>query len=84
MTPGGWGWLVLAFPLLGTIAILGTGLKSLDSEGPTVPLGFGSPNSIGRLMLERFLVVFEATSMLLLVAAVGAIVLAARKRTADA
>jgi NADH:ubiquinone oxidoreductase subunit 6 (subunit J) len=67
-----------------SIAILGTGLKSLDSEGPTVPLGFGSPNSIGRLMLERFLVVFEATSMLLLVAAVGAIVLAARKRTADA
>ena len=66
-----------------SIAILGTGLKSLDSEGPTVPLGFGSPNSIGRLMLERFLVVFEATSMLLLVAAVGAIVLAARKRTAD-
>jgi NADH:ubiquinone oxidoreductase subunit 6 (subunit J) len=67
-----------------SIAVLGTGLKSIDSQGPTVPLGFGSPESIGRLMLERFLVVFEAASMLLLVAAVGAIVLAARKRTETA
>jgi len=62
-----------------SIAILGTGLSSLDSEGPTVPLGFGSPEAIGNLMLERFLVVFEAASMPLLVAAVGAVVLAGRR-----
>jgi len=74
-------------PLLATalfvelsIAILGTGLTAFDSEGPTVPLGFGSPAQIGNLLLERFLVVFEAASMLLLVAAVGAIALAARVR----
>ena len=42
--------------------------------------GFGSPGSIGKLLLERFLVAFEAASLLLLIAAVGAIVLAARKR----
>jgi NADH-quinone oxidoreductase subunit J len=62
-----------------SIAILGTGLSALDTEGPTVHLGFGSPGEIGNLLLQRFLVVFEAASMLLLVAAVGAIVLAGRR-----
>jgi NADH:ubiquinone oxidoreductase subunit 6 (subunit J) len=64
-----------------SIAVLGTSLESLDSQGPTVQLGFGSPAAIGNLLLERFLVVFEAASMLLLVAAVGAVVLAGRKAT---
>jgi NADH-quinone oxidoreductase subunit J len=62
------------------IAILGTGLSALDSEGPTLPGGFGTPTQVGNLLLERFLVVFEAASMLLLVAAVGAVTLAARSR----
>ncbi len=63
-----------------SIAILGTALTSLESEGPTIPAGFGSPAAIGELMLERFLVVFEASSLLLLVAAIGAIVLAGRRQ----
>jgi NADH:ubiquinone oxidoreductase subunit 6 (subunit J) len=74
-------------PLLGValfceigIAIVGSSLASIDSEGPTVELGFGSPEAIGRLLLERFLIAFEAASLLLLLAAVGAVVLAARKR----
>jgi NADH-quinone oxidoreductase subunit J len=74
-------------PLLGIalftelgIAIVGSGLKSIESEGPTVDLGFGSPESIGRLMLERFLIAFEAASLLLLIAAVGAVILAARRK----
>jgi NADH-quinone oxidoreductase subunit J len=74
-------------PLLGialfvelAIAIMGSGLKSLESEGPTVDLGFGSPESIGELLLERFLIAFEAASLLLLIAAVGAVVLASRKQ----
>jgi NADH:ubiquinone oxidoreductase subunit 6 (subunit J) len=62
------------------IAIIGTGLSALDPNGPTLPLGFGTPTQIGTLLLERFLVVFEAASMLLLVAAVGAVTLAARSR----
>ena len=62
------------------IAILGTGLAALDSGGPTLPPGFGTPTQIGNLLLQRFLVVFEAASMLLLVAAVGAVTLAARAR----
>jgi len=63
-----------------SIAVLGTALSSLESEGPTVELGFGEPSAIGTLLLEKFLIVFEAASMLLLVAAVGAIVLAGRRR----
>jgi NADH-quinone oxidoreductase subunit J len=76
----------LLAPLLGvalfvelSIAVLGTALSSIDSRGPTIPLSFGTPSSIGNLLLERFLIVFEAASMLLLVAAVGAVVLAARR-----
>jgi NADH:ubiquinone oxidoreductase subunit 6 (subunit J) len=73
---------VLAVALLVelTIAILGTGLTALDTEGPEVPAGFGTPSQIGQLLLERFLIVFEAASLLLLVAAVGAVVLAGRQR----
>src|SRR5215210_7185189 len=63
-----------------SIAVLGTALSSLDTEGPTVQLGFGSPEGIGELFLEKFLLVFEASSMLLLVAAIGAILLAGRRR----
>ncbi len=77
----------LLAPLLGIalfveigIAVIGSGLKSIESEGPTVSFGFGSPESIGRLLLERFLIAFEASSLLLLLAAVGAVILAARQR----
>ena len=34
-----------------SIAILGTALSSLESEGPTIALGFGSPEAVGQLML---------------------------------
>ena len=63
-----------------SIAVVGTGLKAIDSEGPTIQAGFGSPGEIGRLLLERFMIAFEAASMLLLIAAVGAIVLAGKRR----
>ena len=63
-----------------SIAILGTALTSLDSEGPLIDETFGSPASIGELFLEKFLIAFEVSSLLLLVAAVGAIVLAGRRR----
>src|SRR3954447_13751252 len=62
------------------IAILGSGLKALDSRGPDVAAGFGSPSQIGQLLLERFLIAFEVASFLLLIAAVGAVVLAGRRR----
>jgi NADH-quinone oxidoreductase subunit J len=62
------------------LAVLGTGLTAIDGRGPNVAPGFGSPAEIGRLLLERFLLAFEAASFLLLVAAVGAVLLARRRR----
>jgi NADH-quinone oxidoreductase subunit J len=62
------------------IAIIGSSLSGMRTQGPTIPLGFGEPAAIGRMLLERFLVVFEVASLLLLVAAVGAVVLAGRRR----
>src|SRR3954453_2390237 len=61
-------------------AVFGSGLSALDTRGAKIGPGFGSPGEIGRLLLERFLLAFEAASFLLLVAAVGAIVLARRRR----
>ena len=63
-----------------TIAVVGSGLDALNSRGAHVPAGFGSPGEVGKLLLEKFLIPFEAASLLLMVAAVGAIVLARRRR----
>ena len=63
-----------------TIAVTGSGLTALDGGGAELSAGFGSPGEVGRLLLEKFLVPFEAASVLLLVAAVGAIVLARRRK----
>jgi NADH-quinone oxidoreductase subunit J len=63
------------------IAVLGTGLQAIDGSGPeNLPASFGSPERIGELLLTKFLLPFEAASFLLLVAAIGAVVLARRRR----
>ena len=62
------------------IAMLGAGLKGVNSKGaPFIP-GFGTPAHIGSLFLTKFLLPFEVASILLLAAAVGAVVLARRRR----
>src|SRR3954453_349731 len=65
------------------IAILGSGLEALDGDGASIaandPNGFGTPGYIGSLLLTKFLFAFEAASILLLIAAVGAVVLARRR-----
>lgn len=43
-------------------------------------LGFGTPRHIGQLFLTKYLFPFELASILLLAAAVGAVVLARRRR----
>ena len=43
-----------------SIAVLGTSLSAIGGDGPTIPLGFGSPEALGRLLLEQFLIPFEA------------------------
>jgi len=62
------------------IAFVASGLKALDTRGADLPGGFGEPASIGELLLTDYLVAFEAASYLLLIAAVGAVVLARRRR----
>jgi NADH:ubiquinone oxidoreductase subunit 6 (subunit J) len=62
-----------------TIALVGTSLSALDSDGAAYAAGFGTPAEVGELFLTRFLVAFELASLLLLIAAVGAVILARRR-----
>src|SRR5204862_6034247 len=65
------------------IALLGTGLEAVDGYGAGYspgPQAYGTPGYIGKLLLTRFLLAFEIASFLLLVAAVGGVVLARRRR----
>jgi NADH-quinone oxidoreductase subunit J len=62
-----------------TIALVGTSLSALDSDGAGVEPGFGTPAEVGELFLTRFLLAFEVASLLLLIAAVGAVILARRR-----
>jgi NADH:ubiquinone oxidoreductase subunit 6 (subunit J) len=73
--------LMLAIELC--VAILGSALKGISSKGaPYIP-GFGNPAHIGQLFLTKYLFAFEVASLLLLMAAVGAVVLARRRRGLD-
>src|SRR5215210_1532101 len=65
------------------IAILGSGLSVLDKEGAGFFPAFGSPGEIGKLFLTQFLLAFDIASLLLLVAAVGAVILARRRAGLD-
>jgi NADH-quinone oxidoreductase subunit J len=62
------------------IAMLGSGLQVIGSEGAQFDPKFGTTGQIGELFLTRFLLAFELASYLLLVAAVGAVILARRRR----
>jgi NADH-quinone oxidoreductase subunit J len=84
LTPGaakGFGFL---FALLGFVELLWIVLSNGAGEGgppaaPPLPPEFGSPAGIGRLLYSTWLFPFEVTSILLLVAVIGAVVLAKRK-----
>jgi NADH-quinone oxidoreductase subunit J len=62
------------------VAMLGTALKGISGKGAPYISGFGSPRHIGELFLTKYLFPFEVASLLLLVAAIGAVVLARRRR----
>ena len=62
-----------------TIALVGTGLSALETEGAGLTPGFGTPAEVGELFLTKFLLAFEIASLLLLIAAVGAVILARRR-----
>jgi NADH-quinone oxidoreductase subunit J len=59
-----------------------TGLDRIGIGGPTVMNGanvFGNPQAIGHLLFRDYLLPFEVTSVLILVAIMGAVVLARRE-----
>ena len=62
------------------IALLGSALKGISGHGAPYVLGFGTPREIGRLFLTTYLFPFEVASLLLMVAVIGAVVLARRRR----
>ena len=62
-----------------SIALIGSGVKALDGEGAPYETGFGEPKAVGQEFLTNYLVAFEVASLLLLVAAVGAVILARRR-----
>jgi NADH-quinone oxidoreductase subunit J len=62
---------------LGFVLLSGTG--SADAV-EAVSAEFGSPASIGRVLFNEYLIPFEITSVLLLVAMVGAIVLTMKRK----
>src|SRR3954447_2400408 len=61
------------------IAMIGSGVDALDTEGAPYKEGFGEPAEVGKQFLTNYLVAFEVASLLLLIAAVGAVILARRR-----
>jgi NADH-quinone oxidoreductase subunit J len=76
---------VAAIVAAGAIAVevvVVVALKAGDqlSQAAEIPASFGSPSEIGKLFLGPHLLAFEATSIILLVAAVGGVILGAHSR----
>src|SRR3954452_20947497 len=61
------------------IALIGSGVDALDTEGAPYKAPFGEPSEVGKQFLTNYLIAFEVASLLLLVAAVGAVILARRR-----
>jgi NADH-quinone oxidoreductase subunit J len=68
---------VIVLGIQGFVAIVGTQLPRARNPLPD-GTDIGSPESIGQGFVDRFSVPFEATSLVLLVAALGAVILAKR------
>ena len=83
LTPGAAKGFGILFALLGFVELLWTVLAPAgESSGlpeAVLPPDFGSPAAIGRILYTVWLFPFEITSILLLVAVIGAVVLAKRK-----
>ena len=87
---GGPSWQAIG-TILATAAILAEVIVALAlttggdlGTEASITSSFGSPAAIGRLFLTDHLLAFEATSIVLLVAAVGGVVLGAHARTLEA
>ena len=68
--------------LVEVIIAIGLGASGTLRDEADIDAGFGSPAEIGRLFLTDHLLAFEVTSIVLLVAAVGGVVLGGESRRA--
>ena len=62
-----------------TVYVLFTQVGQINGLAP-LPEGFGTPASIGQLLFNQYILPFEVTSVLLLVAMIGAIVLTRQEK----
>jgi NADH:ubiquinone oxidoreductase subunit 6 (subunit J) len=62
------------------VVVIGLKASGRLSHAPDVSTSFGSPYEIGRLFLTDHLLAFEVTSIVLLAAAVGGVVLGGHAR----
>jgi NADH-quinone oxidoreductase subunit J len=76
-------WL-LGLPAMLAITVIICGAVLLRSDAGSAPLGAlpGPPEKIAQLLFHEFLLPFEVTSILVLIAIMGAVVLAARPESA--
>src|SRR5947207_5047848 len=83
-------WL-LGIPGMLAVTVIICWAVLLHSDAGSVPLGvlrgntgqaFGNPSNIAQLLFHEFLLPFEVTSILVLIAIMGAVVLAARPESA--
>jgi NADH-quinone oxidoreductase subunit J len=83
---GGPSWMIVATVLAAgailveVIVAIGLTTKGALSHSAHIDRSFGTPESIGRLFLTDHLIAFEVTSIVLLVAAVGGVVLGSHAR----
>ncbi len=68
---------VVLFLEVGYVLATQAGLPGVTAA---LPEGFGSPYEIGKMLFTEYLLPFEVTSLLLLVAMIGAIVLTRKKK----
>ena len=86
---GGPSWQIVGAVLAGgailaeVIVVVGLKAGGFLSNAAHVGRSFGSPESIGKLFLTDHLLAFEITSIVLLVAAVGGVVLGSHAREHD-
>src|SRR3954468_12672381 len=76
--------LAAAALLVEIIVVIGLKAGGSLSESKDVSEAFGSPAQIGELFLTDHLLAFEITSIVLLVAAVGGVILGSHTKKADA
>jgi NADH-quinone oxidoreductase subunit J len=85
---GGPGWqavgavLAAAALLVEIIVVIGLKASGRLAHSEDIGAAFGSPREVGRLFLTDHLLAFEITSIVLLVAAIGGVILGAHSRRA--